>query len=175
MDNIKRMTDLNLDNNSISLAGEFAVLSQLALHGFDANMTLGRTKSVDILVSNPKSDKLSKLEVKTHYRNTPTRSILFGHAFEWIMLEKYETIIDSNLFYCFVNIGPLTHHFNFFIVPSKIVAQYVKEQHSYWLSTLEQKGESTKMRKFRIELDDNGYKIDTPLAKDFKDNWQLLK
>ena len=36
-----------------SLAGEFAALSQLALRGYDANMTLGRTKAVDILVSNP--------------------------------------------------------------------------------------------------------------------------
>ena len=42
-----------INTNSISLAGEFAALSQLALRGYDANMTLGRTKSVDILVSNP--------------------------------------------------------------------------------------------------------------------------
>ena len=39
------------DKNAISLAGEFAVLSQLALLNYDANMTLGRTKDVDILVS----------------------------------------------------------------------------------------------------------------------------
>jgi hypothetical protein len=35
------MVDIN--SNSVSLAGEFAVLSQLALRGLDANMTLGRT------------------------------------------------------------------------------------------------------------------------------------
>lgn len=34
----------NLSNNSIALAGEFAVLSQLTLYGYDANMTLGNTK-----------------------------------------------------------------------------------------------------------------------------------
>ncbi len=46
-----------INSNSVSLAGEFAVLSQLALRGYDANMTLGRTKGVDILVSNPKTGR----------------------------------------------------------------------------------------------------------------------
>jgi hypothetical protein len=40
-------------NHHTSIAGEFAVLCQLALRGYDANMTVGRTKSVDILVSVP--------------------------------------------------------------------------------------------------------------------------
>ena len=58
----------NINSNSVSLAGEYAVLSQLALRGYDANMTLGRTKGVDILVSNPKTGKMLKLEVKTNLR-----------------------------------------------------------------------------------------------------------
>jgi hypothetical protein len=55
--------------NSVSLAGEFAVLSQLALRGYDANMTLGHTKGVDILVADPESLRMRKLEVKTNYQN----------------------------------------------------------------------------------------------------------
>ncbi len=43
------------NKNSFALAGEFAVLSELALRGYDANMTLGHTKGVDILVSNPRT------------------------------------------------------------------------------------------------------------------------
>ena len=42
-----------LGTNSVSLAGEFAVLSQLALRGYVANMTLGRTKGIDILLADP--------------------------------------------------------------------------------------------------------------------------
>jgi hypothetical protein len=53
------------DKNAVSLAGEFAVLSQLALKNYDANMTLGHTKGVDILVSDPRSGKMYRLEVKT--------------------------------------------------------------------------------------------------------------
>ncbi len=50
---------------SIPLAGEFATLSQLALRGYDANPTLGNTKNVDILVSDPESGRMYRLEVKT--------------------------------------------------------------------------------------------------------------
>ena len=74
------MTDI--DSNSVSLAGEFAVLSQLALRGYDANMTLGRTKGVDILVSNPETGRMLKLEVKTNFRSSRgagANSRLFGH------------------------------------------------------------------------------------------------
>ena len=59
----------SINSNSVSIAGEFAVLSQLALQGYDANMTLGHTKCVDILVSNPETGKLYQIEVKTNLKN----------------------------------------------------------------------------------------------------------
>ena len=166
---------IDLPNNSISLAGEFAVLSQLALRGYNANMTLGNTKSVDILLADPRTGKMFKIEVKTHYRNSPEHSALFGHNLGWVMSQKHEGIIDPNLYYVFVNIRNDTGLFRFFIIPSNIVAKYVKEQHEYWLSSLENPMASdTIMRKFRIGLDDNGYDIETPLAKDFENAWNLL-
>jgi hypothetical protein len=39
-----------IPRNSVGLAGEFVVLSQLTLYGYDAGMTLGHTKNIDILV-----------------------------------------------------------------------------------------------------------------------------
>src|SRR5215467_11649892 len=69
------MTLAKITPNSVSLAGEFAVLSQLALRGYDANMTLGRTKSVDTLVSNPANGHLYQLEVKTNFKNNPKRNM----------------------------------------------------------------------------------------------------
>lgn len=62
---INRMTKRKVNANAVSLAGEFATLSQLALRGYDANMTLGQTKGVDILVSDPESDRMFRIEVKT--------------------------------------------------------------------------------------------------------------
>src|SRR5207244_1026714 len=83
-----------ITSNSIALAGEFAVLSQLALRGYDANMTLGHTKHVDILVSSPATGKMYKLEVKTNYQNTrnePHVSKVHGKiASDWMMSERKE-------------------------------------------------------------------------------------
>lgn len=165
-----------LNKNSVSLAGEFAVLSQLTLRGFDANLTLGNTKSVDILASDPKTGKMFKLEVKTSYAGKPSHSKMFGHTLSWMMGEKHEKIFDPNLFYCFVNIEKETNLFRFFIVPSKVVANYVKNQHEYWLQNTEgltQKDLDITMRNFRIGVDNDGYQIPTPLSKDYEDNWNF--
>src|SRR3989338_6268462 len=112
------------DKARVSLAGEFAVLSQLALQGKDANMTLGNTKGVDILVSDPITGKMLKLEVKTNYRNEPrsevARSEIFGDVLNcsgWILKKgngNYDEKKDSNLFYCFVNIIKETKQCRFF-------------------------------------------------------------
>src|SRR5215203_3475608 len=119
--------------NSISIAGEFAVLSQLALRGIDANLTLGNTKAVDILASNPMNGSMFKLEVKTSYNKKPVFSRLFGRTLSWVMSDKHETTEDPGLFYCFTNIEKSANSFIFFIVPSAIVARYVRESHQFWL------------------------------------------
>ena len=122
---------MKLSRNSISISGEFAVLSQLALRGIDANLTLGNTKSVDIIASDPETGKMFRLEVKTSYNSKPSFSKLFGHTLAWVMGDKHENIVDPNLFYCFVNIEKEAKSFRFFIVPSYVVAKYVKEQHQF--------------------------------------------
>jgi hypothetical protein len=108
-----------INPNSVSLAGEFAVLSQLALRGYDANMTLGRTKSVDILVSNPANGQMHQLEVKTNLQKSPktgiSKSRVWGSTISgWIMHKKHETYISPTLFYCFVNISKDTNLFKFY-------------------------------------------------------------
>lgn len=76
------------------------MLSQLALRGFDANLTLDNAKSVDILGSEPSTVNLSKVEVKTSWGNKPRRDRLFGYTLDWLMSVKPENIIDPRLFYC---------------------------------------------------------------------------
>lgn len=166
-----KQEDIQFNSNAISLAGEFAALSQLSLRGFDANMTLGHTKGVDILISDPNTGKMFKMEVKTHHGTKTATSKLFGHCIEWVMADKHEEIVDPTLFYCFVYIELPSKTFRYFIVPSKEVARYVKDQHSYYLTKRNTK--TTIMRKFRIGLDDKGYDIETPLAKDYENNWNF--
>ena len=101
-----------LDTNNVSLAGEFAALAQLALRGYVANMTLGRAKGIDILVANPETGRMRKLEVKT-----TQKPIARG----WVMNEKHERLSDADLLFCFVAIKDSS--FRFFIVPSAVVAK----------------------------------------------------
>lgn len=120
---------MTLSQNAIALAGEFAVLSQLFLRGFDANVTLGNTKSVDILASHPETGRLVRIEVKTTLGARPEVSRLFGRNMYWVMSKKNEAIADDDLFYCFVAIASETNHFRFYIVPSQEVVRDVCDQH----------------------------------------------
>ena len=161
------------------LAGEFAVVSQLQFRGYDAGLTLGNTKGVDILVSNSDSGSLVKVEVKTRRTLKPkTERALFGPALEWTMGEKHETIKDPNLFYCFVCMDFMddgkTVGTRFFIVPSNVVAEYVRVQHVWWLK--DEKHNETDMRTFRLGVqEDFQYPVSpTPLAVEYEDRWDLL-
>jgi len=174
------MKKKKLNKNSVALAGEFAVLSKLALLNLDASLTLGRTKSVDILVSHPGTSKMHRLEVKTNYKNNckaSGNSGLFG-KFEslWRMDIKHETIRDPNLFYCFVNINVLNREqsIRYFIVPSRIVASYVKRQHKLWLNEkTTNKRKNTPMRTFRIGIKGEKYAISTPLKENYENKWNF--
>jgi hypothetical protein len=165
-----------LNSNNVSLAGEFAVLSQLVLRGYDANMTLGRTKGVDILLSDPRG-RMLKLEVKTNYRSSRSegsKSKDFGQVVSsWIMNEKHEQIYDPSLFYCFVNISRDTKTFKFYIVPSAVVADYVKRQHHHWLAGAAKKRKDSKMRVFRFGRASEKYPIPTPTVEQYEDNWEF--
>jgi len=177
---VKKRNKSRINPNSVSLAGEFAVLSNLALLGYDANMTLGNTKGVDILVSHPRTLKMFQLEVKTNYKSEwkkPRKSKIHGTFLsDWIMNKKHETITASNLFYCFVHISRETNNFKFYIVPSKVVAKYVREQHQFWLRESERTGKTVKdtdMRLFRIGSKDCKNKIFTPPVEKYENNWDF--
>lgn len=168
----------HVSKNQISLAGEFAVLSQLALRGYDANLTLGHTKNVDILVSDSGSGRMIKLEVKTKFKSTKSQGgspKLFGNYLSsWVMGAKHEKIKDPNLFYCFVNISKDAKIVRFFIVPSRIVADYVRKQHEIWLKA-NKSHVDTSMRTFRIGIEKEKYPILTPTQEKYENNWDFKK
>jgi len=165
----------NISKNQVSLAGEFAVLSQLALHGFDANLTLGNTKGVDILLSNPKTGKMRRLEVKTHSHNKPFMNKRLGKILgKWRMDKKHESMNDDNLFFCFVSIEDQTDSFEFYVVPSKVVAEYVTWTHQHWLNE-NSKRKDTPMRTFDIGTNEYRYDHKVPFAEDYKRKWVLLE
>ena len=171
-----------INKSRVSLAGEFAVLSQLALRGKDANMTLGNTKGVDILVSDPDTGRMLKLEVKTNFsKNTKIiKAKLWGNfVSSWILSEKnekYDEKKDSNLFYCFVNISQNTKQFKFYIIHAKVVAEYLMDQHKYFHAEKKKEGKKvarTSMRNFRVGLKSEKYNITPPTVEEYEDNWNF--
>ena len=167
-----------LSSNNVALAGEFAVLSQLALRRYVANMTLGNTKGIDILVADPEGRRMLKIEVKTNHRSSRSESSKskdFGNFVSgWIMSAKHEQMDDPGLFFCFVNISRDSKGFKFYIVPSAVVAGYVRREHQHWLAgAAKGKRKDTTMRVFRLGRGSEEYPIPTPTVEQYEDNWDF--
>ena len=129
------------------IAGEYFVAAELSRRGYLCSITLKNTKGIDILVSNESSSELVGIQVKT---NNSARKA-------WLLNKKAEDLNEKNLVYIFVNLKSLDELPDFYIVPSKIVAKYVKEDHTNWLKTPGKKGQKRKdnpMRMFRDEGDE---------------------
>lgn len=172
---------IKIPTNSVALAGEYAVLSQLMLRGFDAGLTLGNTKSIDILAFHPGTGRRYEIEVKTNLvtlkQDAIPKSKLFGsYITDWQMDAKHEGISSPTLFYCFVHIrreriDSTDYKYRFFIVPSKIVAKYVKEEHALWLKTNPDNKDTTR-RLFKIGVPgETKVEIETAQAATYEDNW----
>ncbi|MGC9086921.1 MAG: hypothetical protein ACP5IT_12080 [Thermoproteota archaeon] len=56
---------MKLKKENLSLAGEYAVASEICRRNFYAQITLGHLKRTDILVYNPETGKELRVEVKT--------------------------------------------------------------------------------------------------------------
>jgi hypothetical protein len=69
------------------------------------------------------------------------------------MQKKHENVFSNNFFYVFVDLKPGNEKPDFYVVPSMIVAQYIKESHASYLKTLRKNGKQRKdtdMRFFEI-------------------------
>lgn len=92
--------------------------------------------------------------------------------------QEARTRIDPLLFYCFVIIWRRTKKFCFFIVPSKVVARYVQQEHELWRSEKKKERKRVKptdMRVLRIGFDKEKYVIDTPTKEEYEDNWKFRR
>jgi len=154
------------DKNLVGLAGEFHVLAQLAERGIVGALTLGHTKSVDILAHNPRLGTIKRVEVKTT-RDRPSCAALWHEelAYSWSMSEKHELIKDRDLVYCFVHLTGPGNQPDIFIVPAAVVAKYVIWEHQTWRRAGRGTGGPNPMRRFRIEVSD-------PLG--YRDNWTII-
>ena len=129
-------------------------MPRLFLEGYEATLTLGNTKGIDILIYNPKNNKQFKVEVKTS--TTISNECLFGgKVISWFMNKKHQIITDPTLIYCFVYINKTTKGYRIFFVPSKDIAEYCKWSHQHWLkSEHKKKVKDSDMRRFLVKSED---------------------
>lgn len=119
------------DKQLIGAAGEHLVLSRLLARGLLASQAPRGTRKADILVNPLDGGRPVLIQVKT----TSGSKTRVG----WHMSAKHEEIKDSDLFYCFVNLGGL--HPEVSVIPAATVAKVIKTSHQNWLKTPGKKGQ----------------------------------
>lgn len=130
-----------LDSGLTGIAGEYLVAGELSRRGFVASITLRNTRGIDIVATNKDASKSVGIQVKA---SSDSRK-------SWILNKKGEDYYSDTLFYVFVNLKNINERSDFFIVPSKVVADFIKHGHAEWLKTPSKKGDphrDTTMRQF---------------------------
>jgi hypothetical protein len=130
-----------LESTLVGVAGEYLVAGELSLRGYLASITLRNSRGIDIIASNADGTKSVSIQVKTNSSG----------AKSWILNKKAEDYHSKNHYYIFVALPELGDRPSFHIVPSKDVAEFVKNTHAYWLKRPKKDGTKRKdssMRKF---------------------------
>jgi hypothetical protein len=155
---VEIVNEVKSKRNSVltGVTGEYYVAAELSRRGYLASITLRNTKGVDVLCSNADASKSVGIQVKT--RNGMQRS--------WILSQKGEDYYADTLFYVFLNVSEDPKQPpDFTVVPSKVVADYIRNDHSTWLKGTKKNGQPRKdsaMRKF------------SDLAEQYLSRWDLL-
>lgn len=137
------------------VSGEYFVAAELSRRGYIASITLRNTKGIDILASNQDASKSVGIQVKTNH----------GKRKAWVMNQKAENYFEENLFYVFVNLKGRDEKPDFYIVPSKEVANYVEKSHREWLIMPGKKGQPHKDNSLRMFKDEEDQ---------YLEKWELL-
>jgi hypothetical protein len=148
----------------IGIAGAHFVVAELCQQGYIATVTSRNTEGIDVLATNEKGSKTVSIQVKT---SGPEQRKSFSRS--WILQSKHENIFSDSLFYVFVDLKHGNEKPDFYVVPSKIVAEYIKESHIDWLKQASKKGKAHKdnpMRLFEIN--------DESSASKYLNRWQNL-
>lgn len=129
--------------------------AELSLRGFLASITLRNSRGIDIIASNATASKTVSIQVKSNKSGKST----------WILNNKSENFFSDNHFYVFVALRELGCRPDFYIVPSKTIADYTSTGHAKWLSGKKRDGSERK--------DSNMRKFSDPSSL-YKEKWNLL-
>ena len=124
---------IELDKNQRGCTGEYFVCGELNKRGIIASLTIKNTKGIDILASNSNASKSVGIQVKTtiHPRTKYP---------SWILRDKADNYLSTYLFYIFVLLKEGNQRPDFYIVPSKNVAEHTTNTHNRWLNKVSKMG-----------------------------------
>ena len=122
------------------VSGEYFVAAELSRRGYICSVTLKNTKGIDILVTNESATRTIGIQVKTNQNDRRA----------WVLNNKAEEFYAEDLFYVFVNLIGIGQLSEYYIVPSKTVADKVKTGYKAWLGTLGKKGQTHNDTQMRI-------------------------
>ena len=164
---LKAAVPFGTDKSTRGNASQFFVAGELCRRGYCAVVTLGNTPNTDILCSNVAGTRFVHIQVKTFIPGIRTCSVglkavkSFGDSFFWVL-------------------GGIPQPgskraFEYYVIPSAIMATNVEQAHSQWLSTLGKKGQVHKDNKVRT--------VHLPPHKSFsgwdisqyRDRWDLIE
>lgn len=147
----------------VGLAGAYFAAAELSQRGYISTVTSRNTEGIDILASNIDGSKTVSIQVKasgSKQRSRFTRS--------WILSQKCEGIYSDNLFYVFVDLYEDKKP-DFYVIPSKVVATYIREEHQKWLKKPSKTGKQHKDTTMRL------YEIyDDKIADKYLNRWENL-
>jgi hypothetical protein len=147
-------------------SSQFFVAGELCRRGYSAVVTLGNCPNTDILVSNIEGTKFAHIQVKTFVPGNRTCSVglkaekYYGPKFFWVIAG--------------IPTPEQKSEFEYFIIPSKIMATQVMEGHQLWLKTPGRNGQAhndSNVRTVHIppHKSINGWDI-----RRFKNRWDLI-
>jgi hypothetical protein len=154
------------DKSTRGNASQFFVAGELCRRGYAAVVTLGNTPNTDVLCSNPEGTRFVHIQVKTYVPGNGTCTVGakaerdFGPNFFWVLAGIPK---DGQ------NVG-----FEYFIIPSEIMAQEVSRAHKAWLKAPARNGDAHKDSMVRtVHLPPRksylGWSIE-----EFRERWDLI-
>lgn len=150
---------LKISGAMVGIAGVHLVAAELAVNGITGTVTSRNTQGIDLLASRVDGLKNVGIQVKTSTRGQWT----------WMLNEKAEELSSRDFFYVFVELNLKTRSPEFFVVPSAVVAKFVRTRYAAWIKKRGRNGRKRNrsgMRNFWIDS--------TREAKRYQDNWKAL-
>ena len=154
-----------MDTISVGNAGEYFVAGELMRRGYTVAFPLTNTPDYDILAIHKESKRQLAIQVKTSKDTYLTDGGKERKLHKWRLTKKAESLQSDNMYYVFVILNGLEMP-QYYIVPSKTVAERVKTDYEEWLKQPGAKGQPHK---------DNNVRNFISYNDEYKDNWNVLR